>query len=278
VVWYRATSDNRLTLFPRVARDGSHLLWDATTYYVTGVDPSITAANLSLTRETETFVPSLGFTWDEDLDGSWIFDEAESAYDYHLSRYRGGFVERLWSCAPWMATYSTGYWACAANTALAGGEELVYSMFETSTVVGVDAATGEVVWELGDYPGGLTFVPADVNLSLQHYPNWTPDGTLLLTTHVDGIREQHIREFAIDRSAGTATQVWDYTPDAGYYGDYAGEATRLPNGNTLVNFGTDGVVQEVTPAREVVWELDWSNHLLGHLTPIDDLYALDAEL
>ena len=137
------------------------------------------------------------------------------------------------------------------------------------------------MWELGEYPGGLTFDPASVRLELQHYPNWTPDGTLLLTSHVPGERGvQRIRELDLDVGAGTARQVWTYAPAAGYYGDYAGEATRLPNGNTLVNFGTDGVVQELltdaSPEATIVWEIDWDNHLTGHLTPVEDLYALNG--
>lgn len=279
VVWYRETADRRLTLFPRVARDGTHILWDATTYYVTGVEPSITRATLTLDRLEETTIPAMGFTWDELPDGGFIYDEAESPYLYHLTR-RGpdGAESRVWSCAPWMNPYNTGYWACAANTAHydAASNVVVWSMFQTSTVLGIDLTSGELLWELGEYPGGLGVSPESIRLELQHFPNWTPDGTLLLTTHVPGGHEQHIREFALDIGGNVATQVWDYAPEAGYYGDYAGEATRLPNGNTLVNFGTDGVLQEVTPAGDVVWEVDWRNRLLGHLTPLDDLYALDG--
>ena len=34
-------------------------------------------------------------------------------------------------------------------------------------------------------------------------------------------------------------------------------------------------MQEVTPEGEVVWDIDWSDHLVGNVVPIDDLYALD---
>ncbi len=279
VVWYRAVSDRRLTLFPRVARDGTHILWDATTYYVSDSVPgSITRATLSLSQEVETVVDGIGFTYDELDDGSFLFDNAETGYDYHLERqYPDGTRERIWSCAPWMDPFSSGYWACAPNTVHwdPATNLVVWSMFETSTVIGIDLASGRLVWELGEYPGGLAFDPDTVRLELQHYPNWTPDGTLLLTTHVPGERGvQQIREFALE--GPTARQVWTYEAPAGYYGDYAGEATRLPNGNTLINFGTDGVVREITPDTTVVWEIDWEDHLVGHLTPVEDLYALDA--
>lgn len=280
IVWYREVKQRRLTMFPRVARDGSHIAWDATVYYVpAGVHGSITRATLSLGQELETTVDGIGLTWDEHEDGSFLFDHAETAYDYHLERqYPDGTRERVWSCAEWMAAFSTAYWACAPNTARwdPTTNVVVWSMFQTSTVVGIDLGTGEMLWELGEYPGGLSFDPDGIRLELQHYPNWTPDGTLLLTTHVPGEPGvQTVRE--LDMGAGVARQVWSYTAPVGYYGDYAGEATRLPNGNTLVNFGTDGVVHEITTAEAaVVWEIDWADHLVGHLTPVDDLYALDA--
>ncbi|MDP2315673.1 MAG: hypothetical protein Q8P41_22435 [Pseudomonadota bacterium] len=280
IVWYREVADRRLTLFPRVARDGTHVLWDATTYYVADSIPgSITRATLSLSQEVETEVEGIGFTWDELDDGSFLFDYAETGYAYHLERqYPDGTRARVWSCAPWMERYDDNYWACAANTVRWDPDTnvVVWSMFQTSTVVGIDLATGTLLWELGEYPGGLAFEPSTIRLELQHYPNWTPDGTLLLTTHVpDEPGVQRIRELELDVPGGTARQLWSYTPAAGHYGDYAGEATRLPNGNTLVSFGTDGVVQEVGPNAEVAWEIDWADHLAGHLTPVEDLYALD---
>ena len=53
---------------------------------------------------------------------------------------------------------------------------------------------------------------------------------------------------------------------------------RLDNGNTLVNFGSAGALQEVTPQGEVVWEARTRSGLwFAAVRPIDDLYALTAE-
>jgi hypothetical protein len=275
IVWYRLTTESRLTLFPRVARDGTHIAWDATTYYVPAT-AGLHRATLSLSHVSELQIPEMGFTWDELPDGSLLYDEAESDYAYHLTRrWPDGRTSRLWSCAPWMAGYSEEFWACAANTVLwdAATDHVLWSMFETSTVVALDLDSGAMVWELGDYPGGLVFDPPEASLELQHYPNPTPDGTILLTTHSSTASEQHIREFRI--ADGVATQVWHYS-EPGYYGSYAGEAQRLSNGNTLINYGTDGVLREVTPEGVAAWELNWDDHLLGHVTPLDDLYTLDV--
>ena len=34
-----------------------------------------------------------------------------------------------------------------------------------------------------------------------------------------------------------------------------GQARRLPDGNILVNYGGKGIIREITPEGEVVWEL-----------------------
>lgn len=281
IVWYRAVGGNRLTLFPRVARAGDHLIWDATTYYTFDeVEPGVIRATLDLSREEETLVPYLGLTFDELPDGRLLFDYNVDGFQYYLATQdEDGTQTWIWDCYGWMKAYVADYWACAPNTVLWREETntVIWSMFRTSTVVEIDLETGEMSRQMGRVPGGWIFDPPESNLMLQHYPNVTEAGTLLLTTHVmDTPGLQVIREFSLDDEARKLTQVWSYSPESGHYGEYAGEALRLPSGDTLIGFGTDGAIQEVTSEGEVVWELDWSNHLTGHATPIADLYALSG--
>jgi hypothetical protein len=61
-------------------------------------------------------------------------------------------------------------------------------------------------------------------------------------------------------------------------------AIRLENGNTLGNYGTGGVIREITPDKETVFHVkfdyesgnDVYNKMVGHNVLIDDLYALNA--
>ena len=48
----------------------------------------------------------------------------------------------------------------------------------------------------------------------------------------------------------------------------------MPNGNTLLNYGCGGVIREITPDGEVVWQVD-TGYLIGHQTQIEDLYAVN---
>ena len=39
-----------------------------------------------------------------------------------------------------------------------------------------------------------------------------------------------------------------------FYSPYGGNLQRLPNGNTLITLATEGLVIEVTPSKEIVWQ------------------------
>lgn len=280
IVWYAGVTDSRLSLFPKVSRRGGYLTWDATSYYAFGTTPGITRSTLDLTEREEVIVEGMGLAYDELPDGAFLFDENEDGYRYHLSRQDpDGTRTRLWDCYTWMSPWYSGYWGCAPNTVTwdeARGTVL-WSMFETSTVVELDPTTGEILREFGDYPGGYTFAPESARFELQHYPNWSADGTLMVSTHVpDAPGVQMAREFLVDDAASTLVEQWSYTPASGWYADYAGQVQKLPTGNVLWQLGTAGVVQEVTPAGEVVWEVSFDGHLLGNTTPIADLYAVNT--
>ena len=282
IVWYWEVSDDRLNLFTRVSRDGTHLVVDATSYYVfDGVEPSITRLNLDLSRVDELEVPGMGLTYDELPDGGFLIDEQESSYDFHLTRVQpDGSQERVWSCRPWMRDFNDDYWACAVNTVLYSPERgtVLWSTFQTSTVAEIDLESGALLRWFGERPDGYDISPADVRLDLQHYPNWTSEGTVLLTTHVRSDSERQVmREFELDDDSARATQVWSYEAEAGWYGEYSGDVARLADGHTLIGYGTGGVIEELDQDSEPVWVLDWDGHLTGHSTPVADLYALRAD-
>ncbi|HEX6311129.1 MAG TPA: aryl-sulfate sulfotransferase [Acidimicrobiia bacterium] len=54
--------------------------------------------------------------------------------------------------------------------------------------------------------------------------------------------------------AEIARIVWPVEPDPEFFAHHTSGAQRLPNGNTLIADGPHGVVFEVTPAGEKVWE------------------------
>jgi len=59
-----------------------------------------------------------------------------------------------------------------------------------------------------------------------------------------------------DAHWGPDTLVWEWNVDNDYdiYSDDSSGAQRLRNGNTLIAFGIYGILMEVTPDREIVWQ------------------------
>jgi Arylsulfotransferase (ASST) len=137
-----------------------------------------------------------------------------------------------------------------------------YSSRHLSRIVKIDYATGEVIWNFGlEMPSGDVDFGDDL-FSFQHAPEVQPNGNLLL--YDNGNRRGHsfctspnpyssAVEFKIDPDADPpVVEVWRFEHA---YSSFVGDADRLPNGNTLVDAGGRGLVMEVTPDGEVVWEL-----------------------
>ena len=66
---------------------------------------------------------------------------------------------------------------------------------------------------------------------------------------------------------------------------YKGMAQRVPGGgNVLANYGTGGVIREITPDKRTAFHVkfdstrgnDFFNKMVGHNVLIDDLYALNG--
>lgn len=97
--------------------------------------------------------------------------------------------------------------------------------------------------------------------SFQHDVNRTSAGTLLMISHDEDATSAV--EFTEDLEP-----VWSYS---GPVSGFLGQARRLESGNTLVNFGGKGLLQEVTPAGEVLWRVETSlGWWFGNVSWIDE--------
>lgn len=123
-------------------------------------------------------------------------------------------------------------------------QSYLLSLAHPGDVLRIDRATGTPLDVWG--PDGLPASPAF------DYPH---DPTLIDPTH--------LLMFMTD-AATTFSGAIEYTLDAeglhelwrrGFteHADYLGQATRLENGNTFVNYGALGVLEEVTPDGAVAW-------------------------
>jgi hypothetical protein len=78
------------------------------------------------------------------------------------------------------------------------------------------------------------------------FPDWlgTGDGSVAF-------------EVSLDLVTRTATTAWSYKATPGIQNDLLGDLQRLPNGNTLIGYGTKGTLLEVSPDGILLREWDW---------------------
>lgn len=185
----------------------------------------------------------------------------------------------------------TGY-NCYSNTISwnPADDTILMSFPEPNTVRQINRQTGTVVATYGDAAGSYSFSPSTWSFEWQHFPNITPDGTLLVSTHLSafpngsaaGANQHAFVEFTIDRANQRLVEKWSYT--GAYWPLSRGMALRLANGNTLANYGTGGIIQEITPDKRIAFQVkfdvasgnDFYNKMVGHNVLIDDLYALNG--
>ena len=163
----------------------------------------------------------------------------------------------------------------------------------------IDRMTGDMVGYWGNQQGTwafdppLTTPPQQWRFGIQHFPNITAAGTLLVSSHLPPHdtfenavypNEHAFVEFRINRDTKTLTEIWRYT-EGPEWPHAKGMAIRMANGNTLANYGTGGVIREITPDKQTAFKVKWDipggqtdsyNKMVGHNELIDDLYALNG--
>ena len=284
-VWYHqipgTLSSSLLSLFAQVSSDGTHILFDASTYYFSFDDWRSTVFRMTLDHGfyEEIEIPDLSFTFDE-IDGGVILYDQD--HENLVERQPDGSERVIWECAGWMRSLGHSSAYCAPNSVvyIPATDTVLWSMYNADTVVELERQSGEIVRYFGQLPGGWAFDPPDTVVDYQHYPSYTPDGTLIVSTHVLGqSQQQRAREYLLDDATQTLTDIWHYGEEVPFYANYGGEAFRLDNGNTLICYGTDGAMREVTADKKTAWSVEWpvnpNSHLTGHNSFIRDLYALN---
>lgn len=134
---------------------------------------------------------------------------------------------------------------CNSVNELADGN-LIVSFRNISTVAIINRATNRIAWTLGAPP-----------LAQQHGPVELDNGNILIFdngTH----RQDHYLPYSrvIEVEPATKEVVWSYQEPypSNFFSPLISNATRLPNGNTLICEGSFGRIFEVTKDGEVVWE------------------------
>ncbi|UCD52592.1 MAG: aryl-sulfate sulfotransferase [Phycisphaerales bacterium] len=139
---------------------------------------------------------------------------------------------------------------------------LLVSSRHLSQVTKIDRQTGQVLWRLGGPNSDFIFVDDPLGgFSCQH--DVRAVGSRRYTVFDNGNDHDppvsRAVEYLLDPNNMTATLVWEYRASPDRYAYYQGNAQRLPNGNTLINFALADYpkVTEVNATGEIEFEMDF---------------------
>ncbi|HTR99830.1 MAG TPA: aryl-sulfate sulfotransferase, partial [Bacteroidota bacterium] len=154
----------------------------------------------------------------------------------------------------------------------------IVSCRETAEILKIDHVTGDIIWRWGGKHNQFTFIGDNAG-NAPNYFSYQHDVRRIANGHITMMDNgnQHVppysraAEYALDETAKTATLVWEYrhTPDV--FNPAAGSVQRLPNGNTLIGWGTSNflgvgtmALTEVRQDKSTALEMTLPNGLFSY--------------
>lgn len=143
-------------------------------------------------------------------------------------------------------------------------------------VLEIDGETGEVLRSFGD-GADIPVAEGSPPFNFHHDAHWLDNGHLLMTSRYlpdeQDPSDTVIIGVEYDLDGGELHEVWSYGKDQGIESIAEGQARRLANGNTMINWGFSGICREVTPEGELVWEMEASfGAAMVRVRPITSFY------
>lgn len=279
VVWTYPGHGDDMTLYLHISKDND-ILWDQSTFwsdYDDGAGSMIHRMKIDGTITESISVPGMHHCFTELPDGSivWGATDFESETEERIAP--DGTQSTLWDCRTFRYL-DRNEWCHTNSLFYRESTHSLLMSFPTneSFVADLDLDTGEILNWWGHVDTPWTFEPFDSAFWYQHGVTWTDAGTLLVSTHAaDNTDEGMVREYEVDETNQVLREIWSFGEGDGIDADNAGEAHRLPSGNTLHNTGTTPRIREITADGVVVWDVQWSgSKLLGRTVFLEDIYTL----
>ena len=135
----------------------------------------------------------------------------------------------------------------------------------------IHRTTGDIIWRWGGTQSDIAFVN-DYPFTYQHSISSLGDNRYLLfdngnhsAQYTGGENVSRAVEYELDTINMTATKVWEFVHPDSLYSPTQSSVQRLPNGNTLIDFGNlslsnlGAIVTEVSPDNEIVFQLEYDD-------------------
>jgi len=151
---------------------------------------------------------------------------------------------------------------------------LLVSFRSLNEITKIDVASGDVLWRLGGLRNEFTFADSSQPKFVhQHGLRRCASGALLLLDNLGDPSESRAERYVLDETAMTAQLVRAYATQPGVITQIGGSTQDLPEGHTLVSFGTAGRVEEYDASGQVVWRIEGNAGYVFRAQRIHSLYA-----
>ena len=148
---------------------------------------------------------------------------------------------------------------------------LIFSSRGLDEITKINRLTGEIIWRFGGTQNQFSFIN-DYPFTHQHSIRSLGSNKYLLydngnysQQYTGTINVSRAVEYELDTILMTATKLWEFVHPDSLYTPSIGGVQRLPNGNTLINFGNlqwmnmGSIVTEVDSNNQIVFQLEYNN-------------------
>jgi len=149
---------------------------------------------------------------------------------------------------------------------------VVVSFRNLSEITKIDVGTGEVLWRLGGVRNQFTFDVPGPAFARQHGLRLVQAGELLLLDNLGDSLDSRVERYGYDPERRTASLRASQGSAPPVIAQLGGSVQALPNGRTLVSFGTGGRVEEYDAAGNVVWRIEGNPGYVFRAQRIRSLY------
>jgi hypothetical protein len=150
---------------------------------------------------------------------------------------------------------------------------ILISSRNLSEITKINKDTGEIIWRFGGVRNQFTYVNDPLNgpanqhairvVGTNHY-------TLFDNGNLHSPSVSRAVEYVLDPTNKTSTIVWQYPNPTtqSLFSNYMGDAQRLTNGNTLINWAVSGLpkLTEIRPDGTKAFEMNWSDQWESYRT------------
>lgn len=137
---------------------------------------------------------------------------------------------------------NVGDWTHANSLFVAPRGNIIMSIRHLNQIISIAPDFQSIEWRLGGPGGQFDFPKPGDRFYQQHSAVELPNGNILLFDNgntrppVDGGEYSRALELELDLETMTATKVWEYRHAPDLFSWCCSNVTRLPGGNTLINF------------------------------------------